>query len=287
MHPGADASCARSCSERSRRRSRCRSPAAARAPPVHFTQRLLFPGLRPGRAADRHMSLPPRAALLAADGTPLAQGPTATSPIPDVAQQIVGASDRSRRARRSTYAALGYPPDAKVGLDGLERVFQTPLAGLARWRAARRAARCLHTAARRRGHDVTTTIEPKLERAAIAALGRQVCRDRGYGSAHRRGARARRASRSPALQPPGSTMKIITSTRALAAGIVKLGDTFPSWPRRDRRLHAPERQRRGVRRHVPELVRRVVQLRVRAARRKARRGSGWSRWPSDSASTRP
>ena len=27
------------------------------------------------------------------------------------------------------YAAQGYPPDAKVGQDGLERVFQTQLAG--------------------------------------------------------------------------------------------------------------------------------------------------------------
>src|SRR5947209_586045 len=30
-----------------------------------------------------------------------------------------------------------------------------------------------------------------------------------------------------ALQPPGSTMKIITASGALEAGIVKLGDTFP------------------------------------------------------------
>ena len=30
-----------------------------------------------------------------------------------------------------------------------------------------------------------------------------------------------------ALQPPGSTMKIITATGALEAGIVKLSDTFP------------------------------------------------------------
>ena len=30
-----------------------------------------------------------------------------------------------------------------------------------------------------------------------------------------------------ALQPPGSTMKIITATGALEAGIVKLTDTFP------------------------------------------------------------
>src|SRR5689334_13915965 len=42
---------------------------------VHFIPSLLFPGLAGRERLNRHMSLPPRAALLAADGTPLAEGP--------------------------------------------------------------------------------------------------------------------------------------------------------------------------------------------------------------------
>ena len=57
---------------------------------VRFANQLLFPGLRAGEALTRNVSLPPRADLLADDGTPLAQGPNRTSPIPAVASQIVG-----------------------------------------------------------------------------------------------------------------------------------------------------------------------------------------------------
>src|SRR5205814_9113339 len=89
--------------------------------------------------------------------------------------------------------------------------------------AGRRAL--AHTAPRS-GHDVTTTIEPRIERAAIAALGGR------YGGIAamnpRTGALLALAGVAfSALQPPGSTMKIITATGALEAGIVKLSTTFP------------------------------------------------------------
>ena len=73
---------------------------------------------------------------------------------------------------------------------------------------------------------MTTTIEPNLERAAIDALGGR------YG-----GIAAMNPSTGAvlalagvafsALQPPGSTMKIITATGALQAGIAKLTTVFP------------------------------------------------------------
>jgi len=90
---------------------------------VHFSGTLVFPGLRTGERLTRHVSLPPRAALLASDGTPLAQGPNRTSPIPDVAIQIVGTLGPIPAGDAESYMARGYPPDAKVGLDGLERTF--------------------------------------------------------------------------------------------------------------------------------------------------------------------
>src|SRR5205807_5090456 len=96
---------------------------------IHFSATLLFPGLRAGERLTRQSTLPPRASLLAGDGTPLAVGPDRTSPIPDVASEIVGTLGAIPSDQASLYAARGFPPDAKVGLDGLERVFQDHLAG--------------------------------------------------------------------------------------------------------------------------------------------------------------
>ena len=157
------------------------------------------------------MALPPRATLFAADGTPLAEGPDRTSPISDVASQIVGMLGPIPRGRRGDVRGRGLSGRTrKVGLDGLERAFQTQLAGTPGGRCSP-ASGCWRATAPVRGHDVTTTIEPSLERAAIAALGGR------YGGIAamdpRTGAAAgARRDRFSAPQPPGSTMKIITST---------------------------------------------------------------------------
>jgi cell division protein FtsI/penicillin-binding protein 2 len=192
---------------------------------VHFTPSLLFPGLQAHERLARHMSMPARATLFAADGTPLAQGPDRTSPISDVASEIVGVLGPIPSADADMYTAEGYPANAHVGLDGLEHAFQTQLAGTPGGvlLAGKRVLARTHP---RRGHDVTTTIEPNLERAAIGALGGR------YG-----GIAAMNPSTGAvlalagvafsALQPPGSTMKIITATGALQAGIVKLTTVFP------------------------------------------------------------
>ena len=96
---------------------------------VHFSGTLLFPGLRTGERLIRHVSLPPRAELLASDGTPLARGPDRTSPIPDVAAEITGTLGPIAAADEPSYSARGFPANAKVGLNGLERIFQDQLAG--------------------------------------------------------------------------------------------------------------------------------------------------------------
>jgi cell division protein FtsI/penicillin-binding protein 2 len=192
---------------------------------VHFSATLLFPGLRPGELLSRQVSLPPRAALYASDGTVLAKGPDRTSPIPDVARQIVGTLGPIPAADAATYTADGYPPDAKVGLDGLERIFQRRLAGTPGG-ALLAGARTLATATPVPGTAVRTTIDPAIERAAVTALGGHYA---GIAAMDpRTGALLALAGVAfSALQPPGSTMKIITATGALEAGIVKLTDTFP------------------------------------------------------------
>ncbi len=192
---------------------------------IHLSEALLFPGLRPGETLNRKITLPPRAALLAGDGTPLAQGPDRISPIPDVANEIAGTLGPIPAADLARYEAEGYPTDTKVGLDGLELVFQDRLAGRpgGTLLAGRRVL--AHTAPVPAG-AVTTTINPTIERAAITAMAGRYA---GIAVMNpRTGALLALAGVAfSALQPPGSTMKIITSTAALAAGIVKLGTTFP------------------------------------------------------------
>ncbi len=194
-------------------------------PAAHFSNSLLFPGLQAGEQLTRSVTLPPRATLLARNGVPLAEGPDRTSPIPDVASQIAGHLGPIPPADQALYAARGYPPDAKVGLNGLERVFQVKLAGKLGG-TLRAGSRVLAQTDPQPGKAVRTTIDPTIERAAVAAMGSRYA---GIAAMDpRTGAVLALAGVAfSALQPPGSTMKIITTTGALEAGIVKLSDTFP------------------------------------------------------------
>ncbi len=192
---------------------------------VHYSSSLLFPGLRPGEPLRRLARLPPRADLLARDGTLLAHGPMRTSSIPDVASQIVGTLGPIPAAEAPAYAAEGYPAGAKVGLDGLERIFQARLAGTPGGRLLA-GNRMLARSTPVPGVAVKTTISPPIERAAVAAMAGRYA---GIAAMDPRTGEllALAGVAFSALQPPGSTMKIITTTGALEAGIVRLSDTFP------------------------------------------------------------
>jgi cell division protein FtsI/penicillin-binding protein 2 len=194
-------------------------------PLVHFADTLLFPGLRPGERLHRLDVLPPRASLLARDGTPLAEGPDRTSPIPGIAAGIVGTLGPIPPDQAASYAALGYPGSAQVGQDGLERVFQRELGGRPGGTLFA-GTRTLAHVAPIAGQPVTTSIDPAVEAAAIQALGPR------YGGIAAMDPRTGQILALVGLaysdvQPPGSTMKIITSTAALQAGIVNLSTTFP------------------------------------------------------------
>ena len=160
---------------------------------MHYSDTLLFPGLRPGEKLHRGISLPPRGTLLASDGTPLAQGPDRSSPIPDVADQIVGTvgpipSELTAHTRRAAIR-----PTRRSGIDGLEFIFQDRLAGTPGGQLL--AGRgVLASAAPVAAKPVKTTISPGMERAAVAALGGQYGGHGGHEPPHRGGAGARRAS---------------------------------------------------------------------------------------------
>jgi penicillin-binding protein A len=192
---------------------------------VRLAPQLLFPGLLPGERLTRRIRLPARGTLLAADGEVLATGPDRSSPINDVAIQVVGTLGPIPADLRGHYAALGYPADAKIGVDGLERIFQGKLAGklggqLLAGRRVLASTRPVEPKA------VKTTIVPSLERAAVASLGGQYA---GMSVLNpRTGAiEALAGIAFSSVQPPGSTMKIITTTAALQAGIVTPATTFP------------------------------------------------------------
>jgi len=192
---------------------------------VHFDSRLLFPGLRAGEQLTRRVSLPPRASLLARDGTPLAEGPDLNTPIPEVALQVVGTLGPIPATERATFAADGYPADARIGMNGLELIFQRRLAGTPGGTLLA-GGRVLASSQPVPGKTVKTTIDPALEDAEIVAMANRYA---GMFAMNPRNGQVLAVSgiafSNP--QPPGSTMKIITSTGALAAGIVKLGTTFP------------------------------------------------------------
>ncbi len=192
---------------------------------VSFASLLTFPGLRPGERLSRQSRLPPRATLLAGDGTPLAQGPSRSSASPTAAAGIVGTLGQIPAKQASTYAALGYPPRAKVGLDGLEGIFERQLAGMPEATLLAGTRTLAHRNAVP-GRTVKTTIVPAVEASLLTAIaGRyagMVAMDPRTGAIE--GAAGVAWS---AVQPPGSTMKIITTTAALQAGIVTLGTTFP------------------------------------------------------------
>ncbi len=192
---------------------------------IHLGPTLLFPGLLGQERLHRTVVLPPRATLLASDGTPLAEGPTRSSPIPDVAGQIVGTVGPIPASDAAAYVGRGYPPGAQVGLDGLERIFESRLIGRQGGRLLA-GHRTLASARAVQAPSVHTTISPTLERAAVAAMGGNYA---GIAVMNpRTGALVALAGIAfSALQPPGSTMKIVTAAGALQAGITKLSTVYP------------------------------------------------------------
>ncbi|MBS1871348.1 MAG: hypothetical protein JSS99_16980 [Actinobacteria bacterium] len=192
---------------------------------VAWRESAVFPGLRPGQQLTRQTALAPRADLLARDGSALAAGTQRTSDDAAVAGEIAGSLGPAPPDEAALLYSLGYPPEAQVGVSGLERVFQRQLAGRPGGTLAiggRVIARTRPAA----GTSVRTTIDPKLERAAIAALAGR------YGGVAAMDPRtgevlALAGVAFSALQPPGSTFKIVTLTGVLESHLASAHTTFP------------------------------------------------------------
>jgi cell division protein FtsI/penicillin-binding protein 2 len=194
---------------------------------VHLQSSMLFPGLDPGQALRRHTRLPTRGTLLADDKEVLAAGRGRLSPqLSDITGEIVGSLEPMPPDETAHYSALGYPPGTKVGLNGLEHIFQKRLAGTPGG-TLKAGSRVLARAQPVKAKPVHTTIDPTLERAAVAAIAGGFDPGIAAMNPHTGAVEALAGIAFSAPQPPGSTMKIVTATAALQSGLVKLDTAFP------------------------------------------------------------
>jgi penicillin-binding protein A len=198
---------------------------------VDWRPHLVFPGLQSGERLDRRTRAPQRAAILAADGTPLAKGPSTarSSPLGDAAIDVTGEIGTATGERAAALRAAGFPPGTLIGTSGLEQAFDDRLAGTPGGQLLATGGggeRILATSQPQAGEPVQTTIDPDLQEAAVTALGAQfggvAVLDAASGEVK---ALAGIAFSSP--QPPGSVFKVVTTVAALEAGAVTTDEEFP------------------------------------------------------------
>ena len=188
---------------------------------------LAFPGLRPGERLQAATALPPRAALLAADGSVLAAGPErrADAAVADVAAETVGIVGDPGAQRSAQLRALGVPAGAPTGVNGLERALDERLIGRPGGRLTA-GGRVLAERVPRAAPAVRTTIVPAVVRTAATALAG---RDGGAIAVDPRDGAVLGYAGTPfsRLGPPGSTFKIVTLVAALEAGIATERSVYP------------------------------------------------------------
>ena len=193
---------------------------------------LVFPGLRRGEHLGSQIELAPRAPILAADGTPLAEGPAEERehPLGSAAVDVTGEVGSASEEDLPALARKGFAADTPVGITGLEQAFNTRLAGkpggsLLALDKSGASVRVIAQADPAPGAPVKTTIDPELQESAVSALA-----GRAGGiavlDARNGDVRALAGQAFSAPQPPGSTFKMITSVAALQKGVVSLDDEF-------------------------------------------------------------
>jgi penicillin-binding protein A len=200
---------------------------------IAWEPHLVFPGLEAGERLDRREDVPERAAILARDGTPLAEGPPAarSSPLGVSALNVAGEIGAPKNVAARELTRLGFPDGSLTGISGLEEAFNSRLAGQPGGELLAVAGkggdgRVLATAEPVPGEPINTAIDPVLQRAAATALG-GLFGGVAVLDADNGAVRALAGIAYSAPQPPGSTFKIITTTAALEEEAVSLDDTFP------------------------------------------------------------
>ncbi len=199
---------------------------------VDWNPSLVFPGLRRGERLENQIELAPRAPILAADGTPLAEGDAdeREHPLGSAAIDVSGEVGTASEEDLPELARKGFAADTPVGVSGLEQAFNARLAGrpggsLLALDEEGTSVRVIAQADPRPGAPVKTTIDPDLQESAVAALAG---RSGGIAilDARNGDVRALAGLAFSAPQPPGSTFKMITTVAALENDVVDLDDEF-------------------------------------------------------------
>ncbi|TML02629.1 MAG: hypothetical protein E6G41_15135 [Actinobacteria bacterium] len=185
---------------------------------IEWRPYMSFPGMAAGEQLTRTTKMPPRAELLARNGTPF-------SKLPDIAPDVLGGVGPMLPDDVARLTALGYPRDAQVGTSGLQRFLQERLGGRPGG-DLRAGSRLLAHAEPMPASAVRTTISPAVERAAITALAGRLG---GVVAVRPRSGEILAFAGIPfsGLQPPGSTMKILTLTGALEAKLATPKSKYP------------------------------------------------------------
>ncbi len=198
---------------------------------IAWEESLVFPGLKPGEHLESQIELAPRAPILAAGGSPLAEGPAEarSHPLGSSAIDVTGEVGMAAEEDLDALARQGFAPETPVGVSGIEQALNARLAGKPGGSllavSDTGAARILAKGEPRPGAPVKTTIDPELQEAAVSALagrfGGIAVLDARSGDV-----RALAGQAFSAPQPPGSTFKTVTTTAALEKGVVSLEDEF-------------------------------------------------------------
>jgi len=196
---------------------------------------LLFPGLEEGEKLDRSTRLPGRASILAKDGQVMAEGPSLARsyPLGDSMIDVTGTVGATTERLEPAEIATGFSEGEPIGLSGIELAYNSRLAGKPGGTLSAvpmdevdgGESRVLGEGEPKAAAPLRTTIDPVLQEASVAALAGQLG---GVAviDAKRGSIRALAGQAFSVLQPPGSTMKIITATSALQTGKATLDSQY-------------------------------------------------------------
>jgi cell division protein FtsI/penicillin-binding protein 2 len=199
---------------------------------ISWDPSLVFPGLEKGQHLENAIELAPRAPILAADGSALAEGEAEERehPLGSAAIDVTGEVGTADEEDLPALERRGFSSQTPVGISGLEQAFNARLAGkpggsLLAVSDGSGSGRVIAKGSPEKGAPVKTTIDPELQESAVSGLagrsGGVVVLDARNGDV-----RALAGQAFSAPQPPGSTFKMITTTAALEKHVVSLDDEF-------------------------------------------------------------
>jgi peptidoglycan glycosyltransferase len=194
---------------------------------------LLFPGLEEGEQLDRKTRLPRRARILANDGQVMVEGPSLarTYPLGDSMIDVTGTVGMSEEELTREQVAAGFSEGEPTGVSGLELAYNSQLAGKPGGTLSAvpmeggGQGRVLGEGEPEPAEPLKTTIDADLQTASVAALAGQLGGVAVLDTKKGR-IRALAGQAFSVLQPPGSTMKIVTATAALEAGKATLDSEY-------------------------------------------------------------